>query len=456
MKRTCLLSTVAVLATLATSSTASADDKPAILYIPNADVELTPSGAVDTHCAKVSLSADVAAAGCLGNLDEATTRSPNGRIDDIVAGVTAALEPYDVHVVTEAPPPYVPVYAILTTDEMSEESVSHTCGGAALTCASRGRDSIAFTNTGTTNCSDPDLVQSALYTFGRLAGLEGKTDMTDAMAYPPDYSMATATFVDECGDIAQLLGGDKGDMELPLECTSADHSCEAGQQNSHQDLLDYFGAATPDTEAPTISTESYAEGDVVPAGTPLNVEAIVADDSGFAAVSITIASEALDGVVAGGALTFCTTDICDQNFLEGEPFKTADSGWGTGDISMLPGGDYTITLEAADYAGNVAETVAIKITLEGGGGSGGDTDGGETDGGSASGTGMTTDDTNGSGFVTDGDDGSSGGSDTDGSGSGAADDGGSSSGCSVGANGSGGSFALMLGLFGLGFLRRRK
>ena len=66
MKRTCLLSTAAMLATLATSSVAMAETKPAIIWIPTADVQITPSRAVGTPCEKMSPQSGVAvAAGCL-------------------------------------------------------------------------------------------------------------------------------------------------------------------------------------------------------------------------------------------------------------------------------------------------------------------------------------------------------------------------------------------------------
>ena len=180
------------------------------------------------------------------------------------------------------------------------------------------------------------------------------------------------------------------------------------------------------------------------------------EESGFVAMRTTIASPALEGLegITGGEITLCTTDLCDVNFLDGEPFKPVDSAWNRA-FEGLPGGEYTITVEASDYYGNIADRVEITITLEGGpvDPTGGDTDtagdgsGGESDSSDPSDTNDT--------FVSEGDD--SSGGDTDGSGGGASDDGGSSSGCSVGTEGgAGGSIALMLGLFGLGFVRRRR
>ncbi len=465
MKRICLLSTAAIVASLSTASVASAETKPAIVYIPTGDVDLIPSGAIDTACQKVSMSADVAAAHCVGGLDEAGTRAPNGMAQAVVEGVTTALEAYDITVVTEPPPAYVPIYAVLTGADPSEESVSHTCAGAALTCAARGRDSVAFTNTGTMNCTDPDLVQSALYAVGRLAGLEGKEDATDVMLYPPDYENPVTAFIDECGPISQFLGGDAGDMPLPLECTSADHAggCEAGEQNSNADMMDYFGAAAGDEDAPVIDLLSPADGDVIAEGEPLVAQGKVDEVSNYAAVRITIASPALEtpeavelGIV-GGELSWCTTEICDVNWLEGNPFKTADTEWSTGDVG-LPGGEYTITLEASDYYGNEADPVVVTVTVEGGpiDPTGGDETGGETDTGDPTTDSAGSDSNGDSGFLTTGDDGGgSDGGDTDGGGSGGSSDGGG--GCSVDPEqGIGGTLSLMLGLFGLGFIRRRR
>lgn len=461
MKRTCLLSTAAILATLTTSSVAYADTKPAIVWVPTASIELTPSGMVDSICQKMQMSGSAVAAGCVSGLDEPITREVSADAMAIASELRTAFEAYDISIVADPPPAYVPVFALLTSDAESEESGSYTCGSQVANCSGLSRDGTFSTNAGTLRCTDPDDVQAAIYAVGRLAGLEGKEDATDAMHYPPDYTMPVYTFTDECGPISAQLRGEDKMTAIPLECTSLDHvGCDSGEQNSHADLLENLGPNAADSDAPVIAISSPADGDVIAEGGAINVAATVEEASNFAAVRITIASPALEGLeeanIFGGEISFCTTDICDVNFLDGEPFKTADSAWGTGDITGLPGGEYTITLEGSDYYGNEADPVVVTITLEGGpidpsGGdteSGGDTDptGDPTDPTSASDTATT--------FASDGGS-SSGDGDTDGGGdSGGADDDGG--GCSVGGSGgAGGSIAMMLGLLGLGLLRRR-
>lgn len=464
MKRTCLLSTAAILATLTTSSVAYADTKPAIVWIPTADVVATPSGTLDTKCQKTGMSGSAIAASCLPSVDEETTLSPSGSAEEISEGIAAAFAAYDLHVVNEPPAPYVPVYALFTGAEASKENNSYSCTSTLSNCAALSRDAgyFAFLD-GTNNCSDPDVVAAGVFAVGLLAGLEGKDEGgRDWMNYPPDFTMPGSEFTDECGAIAAPLAGEDGMTPQPLDCTSLDHvDCESAEQNSHADLLETLGPNAADSDAPVIAISSLADGDVIAEGGTLAVTATIEEASNFAAVRITVASPALEGLedlgILGGEVTTCTSDICDTNFLDGDPFKTADSDWVTNDLTGLPGGEYTITLEASDYYGNEADPVIITVTVEGGPVD--PTDGGSDTDGDTDPTGATTDPTGASDtnttFVTSGGSSSGGGSDTDGSGdSGGAND--DSGGCSVGGSGGvGGSFAMMLGLLGLGLLRRR-
>ncbi|MCR9163381.1 MAG: hypothetical protein ACE37F_20350 [Nannocystaceae bacterium] len=459
MKRTCLLSTAAILATLTTSSVAMADTKPAIIWVPTADVEATPSGTVDSHCQKTGMSGSGIAAGCLPNVAEPTTLSPSDAAQDIADGIAAAYAAYDLRVVTEAPPEYVPVYALFTGAEASKENNSHTCTSSLSNCAALSRDVAYFAFLdGTNQCSDPDAVTAGVFATGLLAGLEGKDGAaSDWMNYPPDFANPPTEFVDECGAIAAPLGGKDGMTAQPLDCTSLDHTgCEGGEQNSHADLIENLGPNAADDQPPIITLVSPADGDVIAEGDPLNATARIEEGSNYAAVRITIASDALEGAVAGGEFSFCTTDICDRNFLDGDPFKTVDTEWTSGDIADLPGGEYIVTVEASDYYGNEAETVQVTVTVEGGpiDPTDGDTDGGDSDGPTTDSNG--SDPTGNDTFVTtDGDSDSDSDGDTDGgddSGAGGDDGGG---GCSVSSEqGVGGTIALMLGLLGLGFIRR--
>ncbi len=461
MKRTCLLSTAAILATLTTSSVAMAETKPAIVWIPTSDVEITPSGTVDSHCEKLSAQSGISvAAGCLV-ADEPLTLSPAANAQEISDGVAAAFAAYDLRVVNEPPPEYMPTFALFTGAEASKENNSYSCTSEGPECAAASRDEFrSLFLDGTNNCSDPDAVAAAIYQVGMLSGLERKEETpTDFMNYPPDYEMPATEFVDECGAIAQPIGGEDGMTPQPIECTSLDHvGCDSGEQNSAADLMENLGANAADDQPPIVTVTSLADGDVIEEGGNLRVDVRIEEGSPYVGVRITIASDALVGVegIIGGEFSFCTADLCDRNFLDGDPFKTADSEWTSGDLPGLPGGEYVVTVEASDYYGNEAETVTLNVTVEGGPV---DPSGGDTDGGSDS-DGPTTD-SNGSDptgndtFVTtDGESDSDSDGDTDGSGGGGAEDDGGG-GCSVASEqGVGGTVALMLGLLGLGFIRR--
>lgn len=474
MKRFLLLSSVT--SALLLPMTANADDKAAILYIPADDVVLTPSGM--GACISVSTSDFNSGLGCHPGVEAEETISAFGDAETLAADVATALEPYDVHVTTVRPPEYVPYFTLLASGDTSDDSLSYSCTSATSVCASRGRDLIGFTNGGTMNCMNPDTLQTALYMFGRFAGLEGGENPADPMHYPPDFDMPASSFIDECVPLVQQFGGKEGMTMLPLECTSADHvggDCVAGEQNPHQDLLAYFGERTEDTDAPTIDVDTPKEGDVIDEGGELNVLFSVADDDPHVAVMVKVESPSLETIMdstpllADGTLSACTSSWCDTDYLEGAPFATNDGPYAF-DLPGLPGGEYTVTIAAADYHGNVAEEIVVTVTI---GGeppmeSDSDSETGESDtdpttetSGPSSDS-MTTDtasDSNMTTFVSDSAS-SDGGSDTDGDddddGTTAGEDGDDGGGCSCTTDqGAGGAMAFLLGLLGFGLTRRR-
>lgn len=473
MKRFLLLSSVT--SALLMPLTANADDKAAILYIPADDVVLTPSGM--GKCISVSTSDFNSGIGCHPGVEEEETISAFADAETLAADVATALEPYDVHVTTVRPPEYVPYFTLLASDMASEESLSYSCTSATGVCASRGRDLIGFTNGGSMNCMNPDTLQTALYMFGRFAGLEGGDNPADPMHYPPDFDMPASTFLDECVTLVQQFGGKDGMTVLPLDCTSADHvggDCVAGEQNPHQDLLAYFGERTDDTDAPTIAIDTPKEGDVIDEGGELNVLFTVSDDDPHVAVMVKIESPSLETIMDttpllnDGSLSACSSNWCDTDYLEGQPFALNEGPYAF-DLPGLPGGEYTVTFGAADYHGNVAEEVVVTVTI---GGeppmesdtaettdSDSDTDTTETSGPSSdSMTTASASDSNMTTFVSDSAS-SDGGSDTDGdddddSTGGETDD--DAGGCSCTTDqGAGGAMALLLGLLGFGLTRRR-
>jgi MYXO-CTERM domain-containing protein len=351
------------------------------------------------------------------------------------------------------------------------DSAAFACTTARISCGSAKRNGITFTFGGTENCTfgdDPaaSVVHAALYSMGRMLGLEGLVPDTyqDAMEYPPDLVTGldlagSPAYDDACHDIENQIGfNDQGEpTEQQIECTSLDHvTCDAAdQQNSHQDLLAICGAAPAeaDTAAPELTNVVPEDGTVHPADEPFVMDVDIADNDPTVGVRWTIQSDALmSDDFPEGAITKCTNDICTLNW--DEVFKPTDSDWVFNELSPptsgWPSGEYVITLEAADLHGNVAETITVTVTVE----NEGPGTGGSGDGGTGTGSDGGVDD---SGFGEESGSGDAGdASDESGSGSasgGENDEGGC--GCTQGSD-AGGAALMLFGLAGLGFARRRR
>lgn len=216
-------------------------------------------------------------------------------------------------------------------------------------------------------------------------GLEHVDEPGDIMN--PYNAGGDASFIDAC--IPIVTGGQ------PIVCGQQHAAfCEGGTaQNAHLELLDLFGAAVPDTAAPTVAIAYPNDGDVFEPGSSFEIMVEASDDV------------AVDSVQLFNNGTPLQTDI-------DEPF-----GW---EVADIPEGVYEMYVIAADAAGNETTSDTITITVgemsvsgTGSGSGGSDDDGGvETDGGTV---------------------GQDGGED----------------GCGCTQSPAGGSWWLMLGLFGL-------
>lgn len=445
MKRTCLISSALALTVLA-PTVASAE--PAILYIPTDPVTLLPTGMAPCGSGVNS------ALGC-GGVDAETEIAPFADAATLTTDVGAALAAYDVLVTNTRPPEYISYVMLMADDAANPDSQSFTCTGAGINCAARQRNDLAFTFGDTMECMSPEVTHAALYAFGRVSGLEGVDNPEDFMNYIPDYTTPPMGYQDVCSDRVNQQGfNDAGDqVSLPLECTSVDHAeCPDGmngepQQNSHQDLLLFYGERTEDAEAPVLMNILPADGTVLAQGDDLTVDVDITDADPVVGVRWVISSPALmDAGVEGGALSQCTNDVCNGNWDDATPLKATDSDWAF-TLAGLPAGDYTITLEAADYHGNVAEMVSLAVVIEGttGGSSGGGVD--ETGGG-----GNDTGGNDSSAFTTGQESSDSG----DGTGSGGETDEGGGCSCSTTQTPGGSMVLMLLGFVGLGALRRRR
>lgn len=426
----------------------------ATLFIPAEPIPLTPSD----MCSFPQGGGDNSGLGCLGGLAEAGDYVVPSTSEMVLEGLRTALAPYNVLVTTTRPPAYVPYMMLLPGEEESAEGTSRTCVGAGIDCDGPRRNDIGLTNGGTMNCSMPDAVQTALMAFGYMSGLENNDNPDDPMFYPPDFAAPAVEFQDMCATLVVTLD-EKGMDNLPV-CVSSYHETHCddmeGQINSHLELLGVYGEgpSAEDVTPPTIDAIGIADM-VLPAGSELPLTATVTDDSGLVFVRWTITNSSKDFLMFDtnddGVVCKSHNGVCEVEFTgTGVPyFQSEDGDYGAPELAPAGalGGDFTITFEASDLAGNTAEMVTAVITVEGGSA--------DTTGGPSDTTGNDDNDDNNDSNDDDNGDESSTGDDSGGDDTTPADD--ETSGCSCNTNdGKGGAAFMLLGLVGFGLSRRRR
>ncbi len=331
------------------------------------------------------------------------------------------MEPYGVRIAyDEVPPPELP-YAMVM---MGGTPQMLGLGGSVLgvSCSSDCGDfwwrdaTFAFTeNTNPNNASV--LGTTALHEAAHAFGLAHIGDSSKVMN--PFVGSADVTWADNCTPYDDATGG--------INCQPThDEFCEGGAQNTHAELMAYFGANSPDMEPPVVEITSPADGIELEVGGSVTVEVDVSDNHEGYGWKLVIPEVGQESV----AFAF-------------------ETSW---ELSALPQGEYTARVEAIDHERNIGtDEVKIYVGMSApettGGDEGGDGSSGGDDSGSAgdSASGTSGD---GSGDSGDGD----GGSDTDSAGAG--DEGGS--GCSTAPAHEGAPLGFALLVLGFGLVRRRK
>jgi MYXO-CTERM domain-containing protein len=468
MKKTWLYSCLSATAVCALATTAHADPIPGIVYVPTEEVELIASGTGgDPICTGVG--AFHAGLGCYpGGGTVAAFAGAETLVDDM----RVALADFAVTLTHDRPPKYVPYMMLLPSDDEDAESRSFTCTatGTPDCAASRTRRRIGRTIGGSQQCTDPDLLQAALYAFGRMSGLEGIANELDPMGYdssdstvqPIDWTQLAHEFQDSCSARVAQFGFNDRDQIITqqFECTNADHvECETDEQNSYADLMAAYGEPIEDTDAPVIAIVFPEDGAEIAHDAEIVIEASVEEASDHVGARFVLEGEGLIELIEVDSWEFCTNQACrptegalaaapeaNWHWADGHRWKETASPFTMPSISGLPAGTYTATFEAADPHGNVAEPVMVTFTVleapegedETGGGdaTAGDGTGGNGDGGDSF-TGPDDGGGTGDGPPPTGED----------------DDGGGCACNTSGPAGGVGAFALMLGLAGL---RRRR
>lgn len=167
------------------------------------------------------------------------------------------------------------------------------------------------------------------------------------------------TYLSGCGQKTfQDIDADCGEFQ-PRAC-----SCGGNTQNSYQHIINSFGSAVPDTQAPTAAITAPADGEVFAPGSDFEIRVAVNDDVQVSLVTL------YSGDASVGS-------------DESSPF-------GPWPVTNIPEGTYEFYIEAEDTAGNVtvSPVVTVHVTPDGGppppttddGGDDGGSDGGGTGG----------------------------------------------------------------------------
>jgi hypothetical protein len=289
-----------------------------------------------------------------------------------------AMAAYAVRVAYEDPPPQHLPYSMVMMGGTPQD-VGQMSGTLGVSCSSDCGDvwwrdtTLAFTEeSGNPTTLGNTALQEAAHAFG-LDHIDGTEHIMYPLATPGNKIWA-----DTCTPYNNSTGG--------IGCTYIHEVfCpEGGAQNSHAELLAFFGPNMPDIEAPSVTIGSPADGIEVPSGGAISISSEVTDDHlgyGWRLRVVPPTESGMDDVIANA--------------------YALETGW---DISFsgLPDGEYEVWVEAVDHDGNegsdmVRVFVGVPATDSGGvdesggaDGSGGDamgTGGGEDSGG---GTGSDT------------------------------------------------------------------
>ncbi|RMG93573.1 MAG: hypothetical protein D6705_18395 [Deltaproteobacteria bacterium] len=175
----------------------------------------------------------------------------------IVQAVRKRLAPYAVDVTTHRPDAAVE-YSMVLYGDLGEQSFA----GIApyIDCEDlHPRDTSFSQGFDTSNTGATIVLQEAAHTWG-LEHVDGEGDIM----HPFVVAGNTQVFEDTCHPIVSNTALDPAPGVCNVMHT---RFCEAGHQNSHQELLYLFGPRTPDTTPPEIAVVEPADGSTLVAPT---------------------------------------------------------------------------------------------------------------------------------------------------------------------------------------------
>jgi len=276
----------------------------------------------------------------------------------IIETFESLLAPYGVRVAYEkAPPPELPYAMVMMGGKPGDIGMS--TGILGVSCSSDCGDrwwrdtTLAFTaaaQPSQTNTLSTTALHEAAHAFG-LAHID--TAFNSPFVMHPYVDNSERIWGDGCEEYNDATGS--------INCQSThDVWCGGGAQNTHAELMAYFGANGPDTEPPVVEVLSPADGLELDVGADVEVEAKVSDNH--------------DGV--GWKIMIYKDDV----LVDERPAFKFETKWF---LSGLPSGVFKLRVQAIDHDRNLgADEVVLYVGVEApsattsGDGSGSDTSSG--------------------------------------------------------------------------------
>lgn len=219
------------------------------------------------------------------------------------------------------------------------ENSSPSFAGVApsIDCFDQNGGETSFTLDITTN---PDgVAEIILQELAHTWGLEHVNDNGDLL-YPTTEGQGKL-FQDECFKIVSDT-----DLNPTTGFCNSMHTnfCDTGWQNSHAEMLELFGPAIADTEAPQIQIVAPAEGETIDGG-DVTLTIQLQDNEQPAVINVRL-------ILDGSALP----EVVELSGAYASPGEVSFP------ISALPDGDYAVVVEVEDESNNPAsDMVAFQV-----------------------------------------------------------------------------------------------
>jgi MYXO-CTERM domain-containing protein len=276
--------------------------------------------------------------GCVGgiDIDYPMYQGTNMQALTMIQVFENAMAPYAVRIAyEEAPPAHLPYSMVMMGGDPTD--IGQDAGTLGVSCSSDCGDvwwrdtTFAFTEASNSALT---LGNTALQEAAHAFGLD-HIDDSDHIMYP-FASGGTKVWAQECTPYNDATGG--------ISCTYIhDVFCgeDAGMQNDHAELMAYFGPNEPDVEPPVVTIVSPADGDELPSGASVGVEAEISDNHEGYGWRLRVVPEGGEELVA--------------------PAYEKEMSW-TFDV---PDGTYDLYVEAIDHDGNEGSAV-VRVYVGGG------------------------------------------------------------------------------------------